>query len=100
MHDAVWVLTKAALALNEANPKALAPNSRVSCETATPWEYGADLLGYMKSVSPCLMKFNLKYLFHPILFGMDCIVFVFIGFSVLYVKEWKKYFQVYKSSFF
>lgn len=51
MHDAVWVLTKAVLALNEAKPNALASKSRVSCDTAAPWEYGADLLGYMKSVN-------------------------------------------------
>lgn len=93
MHDAVWVLTNAALALNEANPQALASSSRVSCQTAASWEYGADLLGYMKSVSPCLMKFNLKYLFHRILYGIDCIVFALIGFSVLYLKEWKKKFK-------
>lgn len=87
MHDAVWVLTEAALALNEANPTALASYSRASCDKAAPWEFGGDLLGYMKSVSPCLKRFNLENLFHCILFGLDYVMFPFVGFSVLYAKE-------------
>ena len=52
MHDAVWVLTKALVELNGQNPQALSSFASVSCDPPTPWKYGVDLLGYMKSVRP------------------------------------------------
>nr|XP_022293322.1 uncharacterized protein LOC111103957 [Crassostrea virginica] len=50
MHDAVWVLTKALVELNGQNPQALSSFASVSCDPPTPWKYGVDLLGYMKSL--------------------------------------------------
>ncbi|XP_062609790.1 uncharacterized protein LOC134271606 [Saccostrea cucullata] len=61
MHDAVWVFFHAVNALNEQNPRALTSFDRVSCDTSTPWNYGKELLDFMKSVQTKGLTGNIEF---------------------------------------
>lgn len=87
MYDVVWVLIEVVFVLNEVDFMVLVFYSWVFCDKVVFWEFGVDLLGYMKSVSFCFKRFNFENLFYCILFGLDYVMFLFVGFFVLYVKE-------------